>query len=92
MAVSSVEDGQFEPVFELTQSEAIKDGKVQAPVEKGQILGYLSANLKTADNYGYLTDDLKEKIPMVASDKVTKAGWLALFFRSIIEFFSNLFK
>jgi D-alanyl-D-alanine carboxypeptidase (penicillin-binding protein 5/6) len=90
-AVKKGEDNQYEPVLEISESQAIKGGTVTAPVEKGQVLGYLTANYKGSDNNGYLTSDCKEKIPMVASTTVKKAGWLALFFRSIINFFKSLF-
>lgn len=92
MAVKNGEENQFDPVFELAKTSYVQDGKATAPVEKGQILGYLSANYKGSDNYGYLTGDSGEKIPMVASVKVDKASWIVLLFRSIVEFFTNLFK
>lgn len=92
MAVKTGEENQFDPVFSLARSESVKDGAVTAPVKKGQVLGYLSANFKGGDNYGFISDNCTEKISMVASSDDEKAGWFTLFFRSIIKFFQNLFK
>lgn len=56
-----------------------------APIKKGQVLGELTVSL-SAEN-GQV---LKQKINLVASEEVEKAGWFRLFFRAIGDFFKSL--
>lgn len=89
-AVKSGEESQFVPEFTLIQGDSVQDGKVLAPIEKGQVLGSLTASFNGTDNLGYISDSCREVVPVVATENDNKAGWLALLFRNIINFFKNL--
>lgn len=91
VTIKKGEENSFEPLYELDKSLSPDGNSLTAPLEKGQTIGYLVANYKGSDDYGYITGNNTNKVPLIAAAQVKKAGWLTLAFRSIIEFFSSLF-
>lgn len=65
-----------------------------APIKKGQVVGKLIYKADGATENDYLQPDDFQKggIDLVASQDVEEASWIRLFFRSIIQFISNIFK
>ncbi|MGD8192601.1 D-alanyl-D-alanine carboxypeptidase family protein [Brevibacillus ginsengisoli] len=65
-----------------------------APIKKGQVVGKLIYKADGATENDYLQPDDLQKggIDLVASQDVEEGSWIRLFFRSIIQFFSNIFK
>lgn len=80
----------YRPVLHLDQSLLTKDGKLKAPVKKGQKVGYVTVKYtgKNQDD-GYLNAQVN--VPVVTEDKVDKANWFVLMFRSIGDFIGNIF-
>lgn len=64
-----------------------------APTKKGQVIGKLSYKAEGESDSDYLKPEDAQKggIDMVAGQDVEEASWLRLFFRSIIQFISNIF-
>lgn len=87
ITVKNGEENLYEPIYQFDAS-----GPLTAPIDKGQIVGYMTINYKGNESNNYLTSDGKEKVSLVASVSVNKAGWFTLFFRDIFDFFSNFFK
>ncbi|MGG1657809.1 D-alanyl-D-alanine carboxypeptidase family protein [Brevibacillus sp. NRS-1366] len=66
---------------------------LNAPIKAGQVIGKLVLKEEGASNTDYLQseDEAKAGIDVVAGQEVEEASWIRLFFRSIIQFFGNLF-
>lgn len=66
---------------------------LNAPIKQGQVIGKLVLKEEGAKDTDYLQpeDAAKAGVDVVASQEVEEASWIRLFFRSIIQFFSNLF-
>lgn len=62
-------------------AEPVDASKLVAPIKKGDVLGKLTV---TVDNEKY-------EVNLVAKEDVKKGSWIRLFFRSIKNFFSDLF-
>lgn len=62
-----------------------------APIKKGQVIGKVMFKAEGGESE-YLQPEDAEKggIDMVAAQDVEEASWIRLFFRSIIQFFSNM--
>ncbi|MDF2682830.1 MAG: D-alanyl-D-alanine carboxypeptidase [Brevibacillus sp.] len=67
--------------------------ELTAPIKQGQAIGKLVLKEEGAKDSDYLQpeDAAKAGIDLVASQEVEEGSWIRLFFRSIIQFFSNLF-
>lgn len=65
---------------QIVKAAAPSEGLV-APVKKGDVLGKLTVTY----------NEQKYEVNLVAKEDVKKAGWFKLFFRSIRNFFANLF-
>ncbi|CAM3051846.1 D-alanyl-D-alanine carboxypeptidase family protein [Sporolactobacillus spathodeae] len=73
----------------LDHSKLNKDGSIEAPVKKGEKIGY--AVLKTSNGaYGSLYPNI-DKVPVVAADQVDKNNWFVRMFQAIGGLFSGLF-
>ncbi|RNB56136.1 D-alanyl-D-alanine carboxypeptidase [Brevibacillus gelatini] len=67
--------------------------ELTAPIKQGQVVGKLVLKEEGAKDTDYLQpeDAAKAGADLVAGQEVEEASWIRLFFRSIIQFFSNLF-
>lgn len=75
----------------LTPTVTFQD--LNAPIKAGQVIGKLVLKEEGAKDTDYLQpeDAAKAGADLVAGQEVEEASWIRLFFRSIIQFFSNLF-
>ncbi|MFT8318118.1 MAG: serine hydrolase [Sporolactobacillus sp.] len=72
----------------LDRSKLNKDGSLEAPVKKGERIGY--ALMKTSDgSYGSLYNT--DKVSVVAGNQVDRNNWLVRMFKGIGGVFSGLF-
>lgn len=64
-----------------------------APIKNGQVIGKLVLKEEGSKDSDYLQpgDAAKAGLDVVAGQEVEEASWIRLFFRSILQFFSNLF-
>ncbi|MEW6173922.1 MAG: serine hydrolase [Bacillota bacterium] len=80
----------FTPAYRLNPALS-KGDALLAPLAKGQTVGFLTTNYKGTPNYGYLTEQGKEKVEISTTSAVKRASWLALLFRRIFGFFGRIF-
>ncbi|MGG4497448.1 D-alanyl-D-alanine carboxypeptidase family protein [Brevibacillus reuszeri] len=75
----------------FTPSVTFQD--LSAPIKQGQVIGKLVLKEEGGKEAEFLQPEDAEKagVDVVASQDVEEASWIRLFFRSIIQFFSNLF-
>ncbi|MFP3392167.1 D-alanyl-D-alanine carboxypeptidase family protein [Brevibacillus sp. SIMBA_040] len=75
----------------FTPSVTFQD--LSAPIKQGQVIGKLVLKEEGGKDAEFLQpeDAAKAGVDVVASQEVEEASWIRLFFRSIIQFFSNLF-
>jgi len=84
------ESKQYKPVLHLDKSVLTKDGKLKAPVKKGQKVGYITLEYKgKGEKPDFLYGDVK--VPVVTTGSVDKANWFVLLFRAIGGFIGGLF-
>ncbi|MFD1957181.1 D-alanyl-D-alanine carboxypeptidase family protein [Paenibacillus thailandensis] len=75
-----------EPKIELTAKQIPGEDELVAPIEAGQKIGTVTYTY--TDEEGKKTE---QTVNLVAAEPVEKAGWFRLTFRSIGNFFSDLF-
>ncbi|MGX1266602.1 D-alanyl-D-alanine carboxypeptidase (penicillin-binding protein 5/6) [Rossellomorea marisflavi] len=89
MVLKSDADKKFKPQFEVDKKKLNEDGELQAPVKKGETIGYVT--VKSDDGLGYLTDKGgSSKAAVVTADGVEKANWFILSMRAVGGFFSDI--
>jgi len=74
-------------------SPKVTFSELTAPLAKDQVIGKLVFQEEGVKETDYLQPQDLEKgaVDLVAAQEVEEASWIRLFFRSIIEFFRNLF-
>ncbi|WP_364281917.1 D-alanyl-D-alanine carboxypeptidase family protein [Peribacillus frigoritolerans] len=65
------------------------DGKLTAPIKKGEKLGYITVTPKNGEDYGYINGD-PVKVNVVAAESVEKANWFVLSMRAVGGFFGDV--
>lgn len=84
---------------ELYSSELILDeslfdeeGKLVAPIEKGQKVGVIKVNYNGEMNHDFIVADaaVNEQVDVVLNESVEKAGWFSLTLRAIGSFFAGI--
>jgi D-alanyl-D-alanine carboxypeptidase (penicillin-binding protein 5/6) len=78
------EESKYKPVVTFQD--------LTAPIKKDQVIGKVVFQAEGAAEGEYLQpeDATKNGVNLVAAQEVEEASWLRLFFRSIIQFFSNI--
>lgn len=92
MLVKNGTEKQYKPKFTLDQS-VLKNGKLTAPVKKGQKVGTVQMVYTGGQNYGYLTKKEAQQydvVPVVTTTHVDKASWFTLMFRNFGGFLSGV--
>ena len=87
-----VQNGQtieYDQKVVLDKKLLTEDGKLLAPVEKGQVVGTVTFTPKGLEDYGYI-DGTVLQVDLVTANAVEKAGWFSLTMQAIGNFFSNL--
>ena len=92
MVVENGKENQYKPKIVLDKKKLTDDGKLTAPVKKGEAVGYLTVDSKAKDDLGYLpnTGNAKSKVSVVTKDAVEKANWFVLSMRAIGGFFGDI--
>lgn len=86
------EKKNYQPVFVLDKKKLTSDGKLTAPIKKGDKIGYVTLKAKNGEKISFLTSDGQKKMqsPVIAAQDVEKANWFVLMMRSIGSFFGSL--
>lgn len=90
-----MKDGEEELYsFELILDEDIFDeeGKLVAPIEKGQKVGSMIVKYEGESNYDFIVPEASknEQVDIVTNEAVEKASWFSLTLRAIGNFFSGI--
>ncbi|MFC7395133.1 D-alanyl-D-alanine carboxypeptidase family protein [Scopulibacillus cellulosilyticus] len=90
LAVKNGEDNNYKVSVHLDKSKLNSDGKLEAPVKKGQQVGYLTVSYKGQQGNDFLYKN-GAKIPVVTAEADDKANWFVLSMRSVGHFISGIF-
>lgn len=93
MMVLNDEKKNFKPVLVLDKSKLTKNGELEAPIKKGEKIGYIILQPKNGEQVSYLTKEGQQKVQadVIAAQNVDKANWFVLMMRGIGGFFGGLF-
>lgn len=94
MIILNGEKDQYKPVVVLDKKKLNKDGKLTAPVKKGDVIGYVTIKAKGDKKISFLDKNANNqiKVELVATESVEKANWFVLMMRGIGSFFGDLWK
>lgn len=90
VVVKNGEDKMYKPQVKIDKKKLDKEGKLAAPIKKGDKLGVLEAVYQGEDPYGYLSKSKSASVDMVTAEKVEKANWFVLMMRGIGSFFGDV--
>ncbi|MCA1057295.1 D-alanyl-D-alanine carboxypeptidase [Rossellomorea aquimaris] len=92
MVVKNGEEDQYKPKFVVDKKKLNEDGKLTAPIKKGEKVGYVTMESKDKNDLGYLTDkgSNASKSSVVTVEGVEKANWFVLSMRAIGGFFGDI--
>lgn len=88
MVIKTREKDAYTPQLVLDES-LLEDGMLQAPVEKGTVVGHVKMIHEEDKDYGYLYDQ-QHAGEVVVTEDVKKAGWFKLSMRATGAFFVNV--
>ncbi|MBM4765446.1 D-alanyl-D-alanine carboxypeptidase family protein [Bacillus sp. B15-48] len=93
LTIKNGEKDSYVPKVVLDQNLLNEDGEIIAPVQKGDIIGYLTVEYEDGEPISFLTEAGKQyaQVPVVAGESVDKANWFVLSMRAIGGFFGDLF-
>lgn len=78
--------------YQLDEDKLNKEGKLSAPIEKGEKIGTAQVVYNGDNDYGYIFPDAdKQSIDLVAQKAVEKDNWFMLTLGAIGGFFGNIF-
>lgn len=83
----------YRPVLVLDKKKLTENGKLMAPIKKGEKVGYVKLVPKNGEQESFLTKEGQQKLQadVVAANDVDKANWFILMMRGIGGFFGGLF-
>lgn len=93
LVISGDEKDQFTPVLTLNEELLDEEGRLTAPVKKGDVVGKLTITSDTVD-LSYVGSDYEKllEVDVIATEDVAKSNWFVLMFRGIGSFFGNLWE
>ncbi|MED5077656.1 D-alanyl-D-alanine carboxypeptidase [Geobacillus stearothermophilus] len=92
LLIKNGEEKQYKPVYVLDQKKMTKEGKLIAPLKKGETVGYMTLEYKGDDSLAFLSPDMQKniRVPLVTTIEVEKANWFVLSMRAIGGLFADL--
>ncbi|KAA0940472.1 D-alanyl-D-alanine carboxypeptidase [Sporosarcina sp. ANT_H38] len=88
MMVKTSEKDLYVPELVIDESK-IKENALQAPIKKGEVVGYVNLVKTEGTDYGFIDSD-NPGAEIVTKDAVEKAGWFSLTMSAIGDFFANI--
>ncbi|KMY55928.1 D-alanyl-D-alanine carboxypeptidase [Bacillus sp. FJAT-27231] len=90
--VKKGEKTNFKKSFRIKSSEKEGSEKVQAPIKKGKVVGFVTLTPQKGSELKYVAhkDKNQAEVPMVAAKTVEKANWFVLSMRAIGGFFAGI--
>ncbi|MDM5356514.1 D-alanyl-D-alanine carboxypeptidase family protein [Peribacillus sp. ACCC06369] len=89
LLVENGEKDNYKTDLVIDKNKLNDDGKLTAPIKKGEKLGYITATPKNGEDYGYINGD-PVKVNVVAAESVEKANWFVLSMRAVGGFFGDV--
>lgn len=88
MLIKTNDKDLYKPKLVLDESK-FKDGKLEAPVKKGTVIGHVELERTDGVDYGFInpSDKVGE---VIVTEEVEKAGWFKLTMRAIGSFFVSI--
>ncbi|WP_164215667.1 serine hydrolase [Virgibacillus sp. YIM 98842] len=77
--------------YHIDEENLNEDGELVAPIEAGDVVGQAELVYEGENDYGYITNDTSNTIPLVADESVEKSNWFMLTLGAIGGFFADLF-
>lgn len=92
LLVRNGEEKQYKPVYVLDKKKMTNEGKLTAPLKKGETVGYMTLEYNGDDSLAFLTPDMQKniRVPLVTTVEVEKANWFVLSMRAIGGLFADL--
>ncbi|OPX00496.1 serine hydrolase [Geobacillus proteiniphilus] len=92
LLVKNGEEKQYKPVYVLNKKKMTKEGKLVAPLKKGETVGYMTLEYKGDDALAFLSPDMQKniRVPLVTTAEVEKANWFVLSMRAVGGLFVDL--
>ncbi|MCT8136318.1 D-alanyl-D-alanine carboxypeptidase [Anaerobacillus sp. CMMVII] len=86
------EEELYSVEFIFDESFFDEEGKLVAPLEKGQQVGYMQVNYHGDINHEFIISEAaaSEQVAVILNESVEKAGWFSLTMRAIGGFFSGI--
>lgn len=83
----------YKPVLVLDKKKLTKDGKLTAPIKKGEKVGYVTIAAKNGEKVSFLTAEGQQsvKVDVIAAKDVEKSNWFVLMMKGIGNFFGDVF-
>jgi serine-type D-Ala-D-Ala carboxypeptidase (penicillin-binding protein 5/6) len=89
LLVENGEKDNYKTDLVIDKNKLNDDGKLTAPIKKGEKLGYITVTPKKGEDYGYINGD-PVKVNVVAAESVEKANWFVLSMRAVGGFFGDV--
>ncbi|WHY97702.1 D-alanyl-D-alanine carboxypeptidase family protein [Peribacillus simplex] len=89
LLVENGEKDNYKTDLVIDKNKLNDDGKITAPIKKGEKLGYITVTPKKGEDYGYINGD-PVKVNVVAAESVEKANWFVLSMRAVGGFFGDV--
>ncbi|MGE7763622.1 D-alanyl-D-alanine carboxypeptidase family protein [Peribacillus sp. NPDC097895] len=89
LLVENGEKDNYKTDLVIDKNKLNKDGKLTAPIKKGEKLGYITVTPKKGESYGYINGE-PVKVNVVAAESVEKANWFVLSMRAVGGFFGDV--
>lgn len=88
MTVKTNDQDLYTPELVLDES-LLTDGKLEAPVEKGTVIGHVNMVRTEGTDYGYIENG-QHAGEVIVTESVEKAGWFKLSMRATGSFFASI--
>ncbi|MFY0761169.1 D-alanyl-D-alanine carboxypeptidase family protein [Metabacillus dongyingensis] len=91
LVVKNGEKESYEPSYVFDQKKVNADNEVQAPVKKGEKIGYMTVKYTgKGQDLGFLEEKSDANVDIITKSGVEKANWFVLSMRGIGGFFGSL--
>ena len=84
-------EDSYKPVVVIDKKKLNEDGELIAPIKKGDVVGYVTVE-SNDDQYGFISNDSKARVDLVAAETVEKANWFVLSMRAVGGFFGDVWE
>jgi D-alanyl-D-alanine carboxypeptidase (penicillin-binding protein 5/6) len=93
LVVINGEKKNYKPVLVLDKNKLTNNGELEAPIKKGEKIGYVTLQPNNGEKISFLTKEGQKKLQadVVAAKTIEKANWFVLMMRGIGGFFGDLF-